>query len=74
MRSDEEVRRAIALLGASFHLRQLIWPNEEHRREAMMAFHTLGWVAGADDTNFVGLVEYVDVMLQKYAQENRKNG
>jgi hypothetical protein len=78
MRDEAEVRQAIAILGASFvgpAMRRFIWGSfEQERREAWAMFHALGWVVGADDTDFNITLKYVAMKIQQYGeQELEKN-
>ena len=78
MRSDHEVHHAIALLGASLvggEMRRFVWgPLGQEEGRAWAMFGALGWVAGADDTDFARALEYAALKMQEYIeQEKEKN-
>jgi len=77
MRSEDDVRQAIAILGASFgcaELRWFVWHRyPEAEREARAAFQTLGWVAGAEESGFARALEYVALKLEQHTREEEKN-
>jgi hypothetical protein len=71
IRSAEELRGAIAILGASFigPARTFIWGQA--REEAMRAwamFQALGWAVGADDSSFAITLEYVTLKLTEFTR------
>ena len=73
MRSEEDVRIAIQILGASFakgRVRQAIWgANPEAQREAWGGYLALGWITGANNL-FQGTLEYATVKLIELAMQN----
>lgn len=77
MRSDEEIRQAIAILGASFgpEMRRWVWgTQEEEAGRAWAMFQILGWVAGANDSTFNVTLEYVGLKILQYTEmKNEKN-
>ena len=71
MRSEEELRNAMLVMGASFtgDLRRIIWGNHpEAEREAWGGFLALGWAAGADNAFSTGL-EYASLKLSEYMKK-----
>ena len=77
MRTEAELRGAIAILGASFAspLKPIIWGfSPQLAREAWVAFQALGWVAGAEESGFSETLEYATLKFNQYIQEQeRKN-
>ena len=78
MRPEEEVRRAIAILGASFvdsDMRRFVWGTlEEERGKAWAMFQVLGWVAGANDSSFNLTLEYINLKVQEYIEKKQSRG
>lgn len=73
MRDEQEVRGAIAILGASFvgpDMRRHVWGTlEQEAGRAWAMFQVLGWVAGADDSDFKLTLEYVTLKMQEYTEK-----
>lgn len=76
MRRDEEIRLAIALVGASFadrKLRDFVWGSQpESAACAWAAFEALGWVVGADESGFAATLEYLTLKLQQYSEQQQQ--
>ena len=76
MRSDAEVRRAIALLGSTFadgELRRFIWGSlEQEAGRASAMLQTLFWVVGADESDFSLILKYVELKLAQNAEKAMK--
>jgi len=72
MRTDEELREAIAIVGASFTstpLREFVWGGAPGSAlEAWAAFQALGWAVGANDSGFAATLAFVTLKLQQYAE------
>lgn len=71
MRSEKEIRRAIALIGTALaypKLRQWVFGGNQNEStaRAWYAFSALGWVAGADETLLAALVEMCETKLREY--------
>lgn len=77
MRSSQELREAIAILGASFigPARGFVWgANGAEAARAWAMFQALGWAAGADDSTFGVTLEYASLKLAEYIRlEGDKN-
>ena len=77
MRTPEEVRRALALIGASFlgEVRDFCWGPEMdlERARAWAMFEALGWVLGADDSDFAVTLEYAEAKLAEYTRKEEAN-
>ena len=74
-RSGEEIRQAIAIIGASFigpQMRRHVWGNyDQEAGKAWAMFQALGWVAGADDSDFNQTLEYIALKMTEYAENER---
>lgn len=70
-RDPQELRHAIAVLGASFigPAREYVWAGREtEARRAWAAFEALGWAVGADDSAFGFTLQYVTLRLIEFAR------
>lgn len=79
MRSESELRRAIAVLGATLTYRELrehvfggayndaVW-------RAWMVFSCLGWMVGAEETLFTDLLAHVELKLKEYGVHVHRGG
>lgn len=79
MKSEEQVRRAVAVIGVAVadpYLRKRLFGalDNEHVTRAWFAFSTLGWVVGADESLFAGLLEYCELKLAELGVAFREDG
>lgn len=78
MRSEEEVKAAIAVLGATFiggEMRHFVWGSvDEERGRAWAMFQVLGWVAGAPDSDFTTTLEFVARKIAQYTERKLREG
>lgn len=76
MRDHAEIRQAIAIIGASFvgpEMRRHVWGGYEMEAgRAWAMFQVLGWVVGADDSDFNLTLEYIALKMTEYAENERK--
>ena len=75
MRTEEEVRRAITILGASFvgpDMRRHVWGDQKQEAgRAWAMFQTLGWAAGVDNSDFDVVINYVAAKIQEFAEKGK---
>ena len=73
MRTEEEVKQAIAIIGASFvgpDMRRHVWGTmEQEAGRAWAMFQVLGWVANADESDFHLTLEYIALKIQEYTEK-----
>jgi hypothetical protein len=73
MRSGEEVRQAIAILGTTFAstaIRKHVWGDyQQTAHEAWAALEALGWVEGVNEAGFRDTLEYARLKLAEYAEQ-----
>lgn len=76
MRTEEEIRQAIGIIGASFvgpQMRRHVWGTmQEDAGRAWAMFQVLGWVVGADDSDFHLTLEYIALKMVEYVENERK--
>lgn len=76
MRTEEEIHQAVAIIGASFvgpEMRRHVWGNyDQEAVRAWAMFQVLGWVAGADDSDFNLTLEYIALKMNEYVENERK--
>lgn len=75
MRTEEEIHQAVAIIGASFvgpEMRRHVWGNyDQEAGRAWAMFQVLGWVAGADDSDFNLTLEYIALKMNEYVENER---
>lgn len=73
MRDEREIRRAIATLGVALSyppIRKFVFGAtcNKHTHEAWLVFSCLGWMAGAQESLFSGLLQAVEMKLLQYGE------
>jgi hypothetical protein len=76
MRSNEEVREAIATLGTTFlsyEVRRYVWGSYEHEAgKAVAMFQALCWAVGAS-AGVDEMLEYARLKLAQYAEQEKSH-
>jgi len=77
MRSEQELKQALTILGASFvrDVRHYVWgSHEQEGGRAWAMFCALGWMEGSDDSDFYETLQFIAMKINEYAQKERENG
>ena len=78
MRTEAEVKQAIAILGASFigpEMRRHVWGGlSQEAGRAWAVFQVLGWVAGSDDSDFDLTLQSIALRVQEYIEQKQLEG